>query len=333
MNAVLARPEVTRDELLDLVEHYRVLVEHSSDVVLRTTMHGTISWISPAISGLLGWTAHELEGRAVLDLTHMDDVQATLRAQAQLKEGRPADITVRLLTRSGEYRWIRARIKPIVDADGTLVGRVASWHGVANEGEGLDGTHQFDQSFVLHTNDGVITWVSAPIQHSIGWTREELLGKPSRLFVHPDDQNLLVTMREHRCEGSPYAIRVRVMCKDGSFRWHDVASTLMSSPNQGEWSVNILRDITESVLAEQRRAQSEHRLATAVDALPEPHLLMRPVFGEQGDITAFEVVSANLAACAALHLTRNELRGRSLSGLLAETLVREVCGRAQQVTT
>ena len=329
----MASPQVSRHELLDLVEHYRVLVEHSSDVVVRTTTQGTISWISPAVTGLLGWSAHELEGRVVLGMTHVDDVPATLRAHAQLNEGRPVDLTARLLTRDRGYRWIRARVNPILDAEGVPVGRVACWHGIANEREGLDESSLPDQSFVLHTNHGVITWTSAPIEHSIGWTREELIGKPSREFVHPDDQHLMVSMREQRCSGTPYAIRVRLVCKDGSFRWHDVASTLISSHGQGEWAVNVLRDVTDRVLAEQRRDQIEHRLAATVDALSEPHLHLLPICDEQGVISVLEVVSANPAACSALQRTRQDLIGCQLSGLLPETFVREVCRQAQQVVT
>jgi len=177
----------------------------------------------------------------------------------------------------------------------------------------------------------VITWVSDSIKQSIGWTREELIGHPSRLYVHPHDQHLLATMRDRRGEGTPYAVRLRLVGKDGLYRWHDVTSTLISSPEQGEWAVNVLRDVTDSLVAAQRRERREHRLAATVDALYDPHVHLDPVRDHHGHITAVDVVSANPAACTALQRPREELIGQSLSGLLPEMFVREICRHAEQV--
>lgn len=331
VNTTLSGRPTSRHEPLDPVVRHRPLVEPASDVVVSLTMRGRISWISPTVSGLLGWSAQELEGRAMSDLVHGDDMAATQSAHARLDQGHPVDISARLLARNGHYRWIKAHLDPLLDDDGAPAGRVATWHSMTGEAEGIDEGHQCDQTFVLHTSDGVITWVSDSIEQSIGWTREELIGSPSRDFVHPDDQYLLATMRDRRCEGTPYAVRLRLIGKEGSCRWHDVTSTLVSSLEQGEWAVNILRDVTDSLVAAQHREHLTRLMAATVDALPDPHLHLSPVWDELGRITGLDVASANLAACAALRCTREQLVGQSLSGLLPETLLQDICRHAREV--
>lgn len=64
-----------------------------------------ITWVSPSVSGLLGWTAGQLLGRPVASLTHPAD--ALIVDPPPPSAGQPRPLKRRRLLRSdGEYRWV-----------------------------------------------------------------------------------------------------------------------------------------------------------------------------------------------------------------------------------
>ncbi len=61
-------------------ERFRLLIEHLSDIVCVMDATGTITFISPSCSRVMGQSAEELIGRNVFDFLHPDDLEATTAA-------------------------------------------------------------------------------------------------------------------------------------------------------------------------------------------------------------------------------------------------------------
>src|SRR2546421_362127 len=56
-------------------ESHRLLAENSSDMILRITPKGKMTYVSPASLGALGYRPDELTGRSLLDFIHPDDAE------------------------------------------------------------------------------------------------------------------------------------------------------------------------------------------------------------------------------------------------------------------
>ena len=84
-------------------ERYRVLAEHSGDVVSLNDMDGTARYISPAAERLLGWRIEELMS-GVRDFVHPEDQQAISDAQGLLRAG-TAEVTVCYRFRRSDDSW------------------------------------------------------------------------------------------------------------------------------------------------------------------------------------------------------------------------------------
>jgi len=97
------------DEALRTSEtRYRLLADHSTDIILRVDLTDTILYISPACRGM-GWEPEELIGRKRYDLTHPDDMPRLSRIRADLVKGigsTRADREYRMMAKDGSWVWV-----------------------------------------------------------------------------------------------------------------------------------------------------------------------------------------------------------------------------------
>ncbi len=105
----------TLQELTASQAHYRLLAEHSADLVVQFTVGGEIAWVSPSVSEVLGWSPEEVLGHRGVEFSHPDDsedVERDLAAAARLGavSGRR-----RLRLVDGTYRWFSRTLESIVE--------------------------------------------------------------------------------------------------------------------------------------------------------------------------------------------------------------------------
>ncbi|WP_374674407.1 diguanylate cyclase [Ideonella sp.] len=87
---------------------YRLLAEYSSDVTLE--LHdGAVTYVSPAITRLLGWSPEQVLGRRVEDFCHPDDAARVAAAARSATARGESEYRVRALHAAGEPVWVEAR--------------------------------------------------------------------------------------------------------------------------------------------------------------------------------------------------------------------------------
>ena len=116
--------DVTRlmqaDEALRASEaRYRMLAEGATDIVLQSDRMGLITYVSPSVTKLTGYTPEELLGESLRFLIHPDDVEEVRRvADAALASGGKINswnIQYRFQHRDGRMLWFDARPSLIID--------------------------------------------------------------------------------------------------------------------------------------------------------------------------------------------------------------------------
>jgi diguanylate cyclase (GGDEF)-like protein/PAS domain S-box-containing protein len=88
-------------------KRFVALVENVADLIAVVSAEGTIEYVSPAASGILGHGDGELEGSDLLELIHPDDLPEDLLDLARTDEqGIGAPVELRLRARDGGWRHL-----------------------------------------------------------------------------------------------------------------------------------------------------------------------------------------------------------------------------------
>lgn len=196
----------------------------SPDLLGALNSGGYFETSNPAWMTVLGWTAAEVATMSIFKLLHPDDVERTRKGFDLTQQGQPAiHFPNRYRRKDGTYRWI-------------------SWVGVPENGmvfcSGRDITAEVEQAeqlavarrerdtawavsqdlLVAVGPDGTFTSVNTAWTTRLGWTEEELLGRPFSELIHPDEGALAVFANGSRAPlSTPCEHRLRH--KDGSYRW------------------------------------------------------------------------------------------------------------------
>ena len=118
----LADQERLRNGMRESELRYRMLAEHSGDLVMRIRANGDRMYVSPSVKELLGWDVEEFQ-QPRPDLIHPDDRERICAEVAKLRaHGGTLTCTYRLQHKDGHYLWMEAfaRLVPSPDGDGAM---------------------------------------------------------------------------------------------------------------------------------------------------------------------------------------------------------------------
>ena len=102
-------------------EKYRDLIENLNNVIYSVNAAGTITYVSPPVESILGYTPVELMGKHFAHLIHPEDLDAVHWAFSDILKGRIYPNEYRMRTKSGEFRWARSSSLPVYE-DGQISG-------------------------------------------------------------------------------------------------------------------------------------------------------------------------------------------------------------------
>ncbi len=126
----------------------------------------------------------------------------------------------------------------------------------------------FEDLYYQTDIEGIITLLSPSVFPILGWTEEELLGKPSlMLYVEPEDR--AITLKKLLISGSLHGHEIRLKKRDGSVFWASLSATLLRDPDGTVTGIaGSLRDISHQKEVEQKLRESEEKLFDLAENAP-----------------------------------------------------------------
>jgi diguanylate cyclase (GGDEF)-like protein/PAS domain S-box-containing protein len=212
-----------RQQLRASEARFRLLAEHSSEIVLLVTDEGVIEWASPTANDEV------VVGNNAWELVHPDDrtkADVLLHEAAATGEIRgPLNIRVFDINR---YMWMSATGHGI-SAPGMRSQVVVALRNVDAQVREHAKLEQSESRYrllvenatdaVAHARDGKILWVSPGVADMLGWQPIDWVGRGVNDYVHPDDLHLVLDGRTHLDDGPPATLRFRMRAQDGRYHW------------------------------------------------------------------------------------------------------------------
>jgi two-component system sensor histidine kinase/response regulator len=125
--------------------------------------------------------------------------------------------------------------------------------------------------FYTIDTDGTLSYVSPSATAMMGWTPEEMLG-PYQPFItdHPVNAQVQPLTEAGLCGEKPPPYLLQARHKDGSTRWLEMSETpVFNEQGQVTGLEGIGHDVTQRLLATEALSNSEARLRTLVNTLPD----------------------------------------------------------------
>ncbi len=266
----------------------------SLDFLCIASSDGYFKRVSPAVTGILGWSVEEFLARPFLDFVHPDDHAATLReVEKQIvggenvvrfenryrhKDGSWRVLSWRSIPQPGGLMYATARDaterrqmeQALRAANENLELRVRERTAeLAQSSEMLRNNEIRFRSLIEHGSDSIalidetnkILYLSPAVTAVEGYTPEELIGRSGIEHTHPDDLPVVqeVVQRLLANPGKPIPVLWRRRHKNGQWLWLEgVATNLLDDPAVRAIVTNY-RDVSERKQAEDKiRGQLEH---------------------------------------------------------------------------
>jgi PAS domain S-box-containing protein len=95
----------------------RDLVENLSDVIYTVDADGIVTYVSPAIESFIGYSPSEVTSRRFREFIYEGDLGRHGENFQRILSGHSAANEYRVVTRSGEIRWMRTSSQPVFEGD------------------------------------------------------------------------------------------------------------------------------------------------------------------------------------------------------------------------
>ncbi len=114
--------------------------------------------------------------------------------------------------------------------------------------------------------DGKFGFVNPKTVEITGYPREELVGRPFSLVIHPEDRELVVRRHMERLSGAavPNGYSFRIVTAEGDVKWVAINAVVIDWESKPA-TLNFLSDITDRVQAEQALREERDRAQTYLD--------------------------------------------------------------------
>ncbi|HEX2783765.1 MAG TPA: EAL domain-containing protein [Ilumatobacteraceae bacterium] len=202
---------------------------------------------------------HEQSTDQIIAMIHPDDRPAAAQAWASaIERGVPFDRTCRIVRPDSKQRWIRLRVVPERDDDGTVIKVIGTLldetDRIGAERVRQSAEARFEIGFqqagigaVIVDLAGVPIRVNAAAQSLLGRTEDELVGHVWTEYTHPDEIPLWRIVLARVAAGhDTYEDERRYVRPDGTVVWASSHVTLVRDESgEPEYFYSQLQDITE----------------------------------------------------------------------------------------
>lgn len=232
---------------------FRVLAASVSDFLWTTDMQLNITYVSPSIYKLTGYTAEEyirmpvekrLPPQSIETQFRVYQEELLMEQDSSFPKSRSRIVEVEYYRSDGSLFWASVHVAFLRDEHGNAVGIQGITRDISDKKameqalqENIQLMHDITENMfeivVVTDINNVNIFVSASTGQ-LGYTQEEVVGLNVLEKVHPDDREMMVgEIEAMKSSGKPRHYECRVISSTGQYIWYEVISKLLPSSIDG----------------------------------------------------------------------------------------------------
>ena len=314
VNRNITEHKLAEEALQKSKEMYRTAIDFTCDWETWLGPNGDYIYISPSCETITGYIPEEFfkDPDLIRKIVHPDYRKIFPRECGNDDEIDPVDF--RIISRTGEERWISHICQPVYSSEGRYLGRRASNRDITKQKQieqdlrksearfrsVLDNSR--DVIYRLNIQTGSYEYISPSAETIVGFSPNELIAldlETSLSMIHPDDlpaMRAAIARMEDEGNGE---LEYRQRTKNGEWRWiSNRTSLIKDSAGRPLYRDGNIRDITERKQFEKELKEGRDKLTALFELLP----VGISIIDENKN-----VVDSNPALEKILDITRDEL--------------------------
>ena len=248
------------------------ILENIEDGIVACDENGTLTLFNKASRRMHGLAEEKIppeEWGAYYSLFHADGTTPMQTAEIPLfrsLQGETISNLEMVIAPEGKEKiFLDAYSQPLFDDSGSKFGAVASMHDITARKQAENERDRFfnlsTDLFVIAGVDGFFKRINSSWSNVLGWSEQEILGKPYIEFVHPEDRELtnLEVAKQMDTGQASLSFMNRYRKKDGTYCWLEWVAV----PGMDNQFYAVARDVTERLKAEKDLKDSKRQLELA----------------------------------------------------------------------
>jgi len=265
------------EALRESEEKYRTLLDRIEEAYFEVDIAGNFTFFNDSLSKSLGYSDDELMGTNNRDYMSPDSSKKIYELFNQIyNTGNPIKkVVYEIIRKDGSRGFHELSASLMKDQAGQAIGFRGIAHDITERKQAEEALRESEAYFreitenasdmiLILDNNGTITYASSSVERFMGYSPEEMIGKSTLDFIHPEDiqRAMLDFGASIRMEETAIPNSFRVLHKDGSeCVFEGLGKNLLHHPTVSGFIMNI-RDITES-----RRLQAQLQEAQKMEAI------------------------------------------------------------------
>jgi PAS domain S-box-containing protein len=300
-------------------EKFRGISERSSDLIYVEDKNGTITYVSPSVTRILGYAPEEVTGMAG-DLFVVDDDLPKIQYGRDVKRkgGAFGNFEIRVKRKDGSVAMLDLQAIPIV-RDGAfsglqMIGRDVTGRRKAEQAlEESEGRYRIliehSQSGVFLVQEGVLVYCNQAFAAITGYMPDVIPGKPISEFIAPEDRSRIMDLYSRCIAGEPIpeSLEFPLVHADGKTRLYITLSVGMGIYHGRPAYIGTIRDITRERDQVRALQESGELYRTLADSLPDYVIVHR----------GGTILYANRLAAEITGIAQEDLAGHSIFDFIA----------------
>ncbi|MDQ7785432.1 MAG: PAS domain S-box protein [Desulfomonilaceae bacterium] len=250
-------------------QRFRSLIDQAADAVFVHDFTGRFLEVNRQACVSLGYTRDELLSMSVGDV---DPAAASRGDGDKLWPNLPATFEAHHKRRNGTTFPVEIRLGPIQYGKTTLV--LAVVRDITDRKRAEDRLRESEERYrslaensltgICVQQDGRLKYVNQVGAQSLGYSVNELIGRPLWDLIHADDREMVMAFAGGRLRGEhpPNRYQFRVLTKNGETKWVEVMASLIEHEGRSAILTNLM-DITDLKVVQTELIEAKDRAEAA----------------------------------------------------------------------